>query len=44
MTNDGVTTQFKLFLKFIIARHAVYMAREVGQPRPWLTDPILQLE
>src|ERR1700730_13592075 len=30
------------FLKFMLARHAVYVAREAGKPQPWSSDPILQ--
>jgi hypothetical protein len=30
------------FLKFILSRHAVYVAREAGKPQPWSDDLILQ--
>lgn len=28
--------------KFIIARHAIYEARQTGKPKPWTDDPILR--
>ncbi len=32
----------KGFVKFILSRHAVYVARDAGKERPWSNDPILQ--
>jgi hypothetical protein len=32
----------KYFLKFILARYEIYVARQTGMPRPWSTDAILQ--
>jgi hypothetical protein len=30
------------FIRFIVARHSVYLAREAGKQEPWSNDPILQ--
>lgn len=37
-----MASKIEQFVKFILARHAVYAAREAGKPRPWSNDPILQ--
>lgn len=29
-------------IEFIIARHAIYVARQEGKPKPWTEDPILR--
>jgi hypothetical protein len=31
-----------LFWYFVSERHAIYLRRQAGQPKPWTTDPILQ--
>lgn len=36
--NDGT----QRFLKFIRERHAIYERRQLGAPKPWTKDPILQ--
>ena len=30
------------FVAFIKERHAIYLRRQAGQPKPWTDDPILQ--
>lgn len=37
-----MTDNVKRFVAFILARHAVYVARDAGKPQPWSSDPILQ--
>ncbi len=36
------TPRFKDFVAFMIARHAIYLARKAGKSGPWTTDPVLK--
>jgi len=38
----GPTAPESLFWYWVAERHAIYLRRKAGQPKPWTTDPILR--
>lgn len=42
MTQELITAPESLFWYWVSERHAIFLRRQAGQPKPWTTDPILQ--
>ena len=37
-----MTNNVEQFIKFIVVRHSIYIARQANRQQPWTTDPILR--
>lgn len=42
MAQELTTAPESLFWYWVTERHAIYLKKTAGQPKPWTTDPILQ--